>query len=71
MIFLFKIIKRYLSALLWIRICVNVDPDLHPAFYLNATQMRIWIQGVQPMRIRIGQTKKSKKLNFYQKSIFK
>ncbi len=36
MIFLFKIIKRYLSAVLWIRICVNVDPDLHPAFYLNA-----------------------------------
>jgi hypothetical protein len=61
MIFLFKIIKRYLSALLWIHICVNVDPDLRPAFYLNANQMLIWIQGVQPMRIRIGQTKKSKK----------
>ncbi len=29
----FKVIKRYLSAVFWIRICVNVDPDLHPAFF--------------------------------------
>ncbi len=34
--FLFKVIKRALSAMLWVRICANVDPDLDPAFYLSA-----------------------------------
>jgi hypothetical protein len=74
-IFLFKVIKRFLSAMLWVRICVNVDPDLDPAFYLSADPDADLDPGsptnTNPCVSGLVRLKSHKKLNFYQKSVFK